>query len=335
MARRGLFIPIAVLLTLVAPACVPGDADPIASLNSRVRATVMPRPHGLPATPLIDQYGERFDLRAAGRGKVTFLFFGYTYCPDICPITLSTLARALTQLEPDERSDVLGVFISLDPARDTPERIGEWLAGLDPAFVGLTGSYEELDEAMGELGYVRPPLEIPAEGFYEVPHPAMLFMFTPDRLGRFGYSPDDVRPEVLVADIRQVLATEWKARAGVRVSEARVSDPLGQDRASVYARLENVGKLADTLLRIESQAAGSGSLHRMSMVESMMRMELVPTVVLPAGGTVELAPGSLHGMLEGLGTGFGAGDTLEVTFVFSAAGPVTVMLPVVAPADVR
>jgi len=295
----------------------------------------LPQPKRLPATQLLDQHGERFDMRAAGRGKITFLFFGYTFCPDICPIIVSTLARALDQVEPEVRSEVVAVFVSLDPPRDTPERIGEWLAGIDPTFVGLTGSYEELDAALDELGYVRPPTEIPEEGFYEVAHPGTLFMFTPDRLGRFGYQPDDVRADAIASDIAQVLATEWKARAQVRVSNGRVGDPLGQDRASVYATLENTSDTPDTLVGIGSARAEAGSLHQMSLVDGVMRMGGLDHVVIPPRSTVELSPGAYHGMLEELGEPFGTGDSISVTFTFTNAGPTTISAPVLNPADLR
>ena len=332
---RGVVGTSLLLLLLVLGACVPVESDPIDALSSRVSGISLPQPKGLPATELIDQNGARFDLRAAGRGKITFLFFGYTFCPDICPIVVSTLARALQQLEPDVRSEVLAVFVSLDPPRDTPERIGEWLAGIDPTIVGLTGTLDELDAALGELGYVRPPTEIPEEGFYEVAHPGTLFMFTPDRLARFGYQPDDVRADAIAADIGEVLATEWKARARVRVSNARIGDPLGQDRASVYATLENAGDAPDTLTGLGSAGAETGSLHLMTQVEGVMRMGPLEHLVIPPRSTVELAPGRLHGMLEGLGTSFEAGDSVRVTFTFTNAGATTLSVPVLAPADLR
>ena len=71
-------------------------------------------------------------------GKPMLMFFGYTYCPDVCPTELQVMAAALDQLG-DVAKDVQPVFISIDPERDTPEKLGEYLKSFDPRFVGLTG----------------------------------------------------------------------------------------------------------------------------------------------------------------------------------------------------
>jgi protein SCO1/2 len=81
------------------------------------------------------------------RGKIMLVFFGFTHCPDICPVTLSTLGNVLVQLG-DEAKQVIPVLITVDPARDTPRRLKEYLKDFNPQTVGLTGTKEELEKVL-------------------------------------------------------------------------------------------------------------------------------------------------------------------------------------------
>lgn len=106
-----------------------------------------PRPGlALPATD-----GALFDLGDRPAGEVTVLFFGYTHCPDLCPTTMADLARAREMLAPEVRDRVQVVFVTEDPARDTPQLLREWLDRFDPAFTGLIGGNEATAAALGEL----------------------------------------------------------------------------------------------------------------------------------------------------------------------------------------
>lgn len=190
--------------------CAPTEeGSRLAAVTENLSASPVMQPRDLPVVTLTDQNGEPFELRAEARGKVTLLYFGYTHCPDICPITMASTARALSRLEPEEREQVLPVFVTLDPARDSPERMEEWLAGMDSTFVGLTGTQEEVDDAVEQLGYVLPQQERPDSGWYEVAHPSMLFVFTPELLGRFGYHEGDATPDAIAADLRTLLDFDW------------------------------------------------------------------------------------------------------------------------------
>ena len=100
---------------------------------------VVKRPRALPELTLVDEHGAPF--RAADfAGRWSFLYFGYTYCPDVCPLTLVELAelkRRLLAGRPEERGEYY--FVSVDPQRDTPARVREYVAYFDPAFRGLSG----------------------------------------------------------------------------------------------------------------------------------------------------------------------------------------------------
>jgi len=90
--------------------------------------------------------GQSFDL-ADYRGQVVLLYFGYTYCPDVCPTSMALIRQVLRQLDAEQLKRVQGVFVSVDPARDTPEQLADYARFFHPSIVGLTGTDEELAEA--------------------------------------------------------------------------------------------------------------------------------------------------------------------------------------------
>ncbi len=123
--------------------------------------------------------GQRFSL-AEHRGQVVAVYFGYTSCPDVCPTTLAVLASAIRQLEPAEQQRVTGVLVSVDPQRDTPERLRAYTQSFHPGFVGVSGSEAELLAITRQYGaiYFRTPPD--ANGNYSVDHTASLFLVGPD-----------------------------------------------------------------------------------------------------------------------------------------------------------
>jgi protein SCO1/2 len=110
---------------------------------------------------LTDTTGARYDFGSRTQGRATLLYFGYTNCPDQCPTTLADIAAALRHLPADVRSKVLVVFVTTDPARDTPAVMGRYLAQFDPTFVGLTGTTAEVVRAQqaAQIPVSKPTVE--------------------------------------------------------------------------------------------------------------------------------------------------------------------------------
>lgn len=124
------------------------------------------------------------------RGQAVLIFFGYTNCPDACPLTVAKVTRAMTLLG-EQRQQVRFVFITTDPARDTPERLREWLDGFDPAFVGLRGSEVELAEVEKRYGVFHtrlPPSD--QDAGYQVNHTSRLFLIDQEGVVRYLFTPD-------------------------------------------------------------------------------------------------------------------------------------------------
>lgn len=115
-------------------------------------------------------------------GKHMLLFFGFTYCPDICPTALSDVATALDMIGEEKAEDVIPVFISVDPVRDTPEHLKEYVSFFHPNTVGLTGTEEQIRAAAREYrAYYRigePESDDPLD--YLVDHTAIIYVVGPD-----------------------------------------------------------------------------------------------------------------------------------------------------------
>lgn len=114
-------------------------------------------------------------------GKLKLMFFGYTHCPDVCPLTMANVKVALKQLTDAEREQVQTIFVSVDPERDTPEHLNEYVHFFDPSFVGLTGTQAEIDQVVRQYGaFYRLDRESEADQNYTVSHSARLYLIGKD-----------------------------------------------------------------------------------------------------------------------------------------------------------
>ncbi len=156
---------------------------------------------------LTDTDGKPYDFRKETEGKVALLFFGYTNCPDVCPVHLTNIAQALQKLSPEVNQAVQVVFVTTDPARDTPEVIRKWLDHFDTRFVGLTGDTATIVAAMGQAK-VGPILreEGNEPGKYGIGHSTLVLAFSRDNLAHVFY-PFGIRQSDWAKDL-QILAAQ-------------------------------------------------------------------------------------------------------------------------------
>jgi protein SCO1 len=117
------------------------------------------------------------------RGRYMLIFFGFTHCPDICPAELQVIAQALDQLG-DKAKNVVPVFITLDPERDTPKAMADYVKSFGPNFVGLTGSPEQIAAAAKAYRVAYSKIENKDQpGDYSVDHSALVYLMDPE--GRY------------------------------------------------------------------------------------------------------------------------------------------------------
>ncbi|MEU3461359.1 SCO family protein [Streptomyces sp. NPDC006733] len=159
-----------------------GDSkEPLAVVSGGASqpGTLLDAPFTKPALTLTDTHNKPYDLVKETAGRPVLLFFGYTHCPDVCPTTMSDIAIAKSRLPKADQQKLRVVFVSTDPARDTPQRLGEWLASQDKDFVGLTGDFATIQKAARSVGVGIDKPVTEKDGSVTVTHGAEVLAFWP------------------------------------------------------------------------------------------------------------------------------------------------------------
>ncbi|SNR72461.1 SCO family protein [Blastococcus mobilis] len=177
------------------PAAVEAPEDRYAGLD-------LAEPYRRPSFTLTDTTGAPFDFKAATAGRPTLLFFGYTNCPDVCPTTMADVAVALRGLDAAVVEDLQVVFVTTDPAFDTPEVLGEYLgrfaADLPVPFIGLTGDQESIDQAQLSTG-------VPLAEDHGRLHSSLLLLYGADDEAHVAFDSGNTSRDI-AADLRLVAA---------------------------------------------------------------------------------------------------------------------------------
>jgi len=188
----------AAAMVLVGAALASCDGGPKLHFNA---VDVTGSPIGGPLE-LADASGKPRKL-ADFRGKVVIVDFGYTQCPDVCPTTLADINSALKKLGPDA-SRVQVLFVTVDPKRDKPELLREYLAAFNPDFIGLWGDEAATRKAENDFKVYAQERPGRTPGTYTVDHSAQSFVF--DREGRIRLViGNGARPDAMAADLKQLL----------------------------------------------------------------------------------------------------------------------------------
>ena len=139
------------------------------------------------------------------KGKVRLLYFGYTYCPDVCPTSLARVGAAFKKLNPDELKQVQGMLISVDPDRDKVEKLADYTKFFHPQIVGVTGTKTQIDEIAERYDVKYRKAEGSTEAGYLVDHTAYIFVL--DKKGKIrDYLPHAVEVGRAVEVIRKLIA---------------------------------------------------------------------------------------------------------------------------------
>jgi protein SCO1/2 len=203
---------ILILLVLLLAACaVPGQPDD-AGESAAVAETDVEETAGTPIEPpqeltdftLPSSRGEPVSLSDL-QGKPTMLFFGYTFCPDVCPITLAEFKQVKANLG-DQADQVNFVFVSVDGRRDTPERLAQYIESFDPAFLGLQGDEATLRKIGSDYGlYYQAHSPEGTSAQYLVDHSSASYLIDAEGKLRMVYT-FDTPPEVISSDLQTMLS---------------------------------------------------------------------------------------------------------------------------------
>lgn len=166
------------------------------AVKPAVEGFLWPNPRIIQPFSVVDQHGNPFGLENL-TGQWSFMFFGFTYCPDICPITLSLLSQVQKKLAEQHTADkVQIIFVSVDPKRDTPEQVADYVSYFSKNLIGLTGTEEQIAGLARQIGVVYIENDETAPGDYSVDHSASVFLISPagQWLGLFSapHEVDDI-----------------------------------------------------------------------------------------------------------------------------------------------
>lgn len=180
------------LAALAAAAILLVTRPPVSVEAPEISGFVVSEPRALPSFSLLDGKGQAFRSEDFA-GAWSFVYFGYTYCPDVCPTSMVEMAGIARQLDTSGfDSEVNFYLVSVDPARDTPERVGEYAAYFNPRFRGLTGEKTEIDKLATAAGAIYEVPEAPEDDNYLVGHSSFITLLDPDgRVHAFFTMPLD------------------------------------------------------------------------------------------------------------------------------------------------
>ncbi|CAM3485798.1 SCO family protein [Halomonas lysinitropha] len=171
MKRRGIWLGLGAILVVMAV----GIGFYQHQLRDRANGEPQGGPIDLPSTE-----GE-FSLSQLDDDQLAVVFFGYTWCPDVCPMSLAVVRQVMGRLDPEQRRRVVPLMVSVDPERDTLARLEEYLGFFGEEFIGATGSQEALEEVTQRYGVVWRRVETPDSAMaYTIDHSASLFLVDPE-----------------------------------------------------------------------------------------------------------------------------------------------------------
>jgi protein SCO1/2 len=211
--RKKLFAASALLVaaTLTLSACGSGDdsgqsvADVSVEAGSDKAATILDQPFEKPDLVLTDTQGKPYDFRAQTKGRPTLVYFGYTNCPDVCPLTMSNIAVAKKQLSKADQDKLRIVFVTTDPKRDTPAALGKWLKGIDPQVVGLTGDFATIQAGARTLGISIEPTSKDKNGKTISMHGTQVIAFSPKTDGGYVLYGEDASVDDYIKDLPKII----------------------------------------------------------------------------------------------------------------------------------
>ncbi|UUZ58828.1 SCO family protein [Nocardioides sp. B-3] len=175
------------------------------SAGHEMTGTVLDPPFPVAADAPVDGDSSPYSPVEDTDKDLTLVFFGYTHCPDICGIVMSTMASAMTRLSADERDEVDVVFVTTDPKRDTPEVVGDYATNFDPGFIGVSGGIQTIIDVAKPLGIAVEQGDKLPTGGYDVTHGTQIVAIDADDEG-IAYWSEDVSSAQLAADLQHLLS---------------------------------------------------------------------------------------------------------------------------------
>ncbi|MFJ8617756.1 SCO family protein [Streptomyces clavifer] len=208
--KRVLAVAFAAAAALTLPACGSDTSTDTSVADVSVEteskpATVLDQPFTKPDLVLTDTNGKPYDFRERTKGKPTLIYFGYTNCPDVCPLTMSNIALAKRALPKADQDKLQVVFVTTDPERDTPASLGSWLKAQDPEFIGLTGDFPTIQAGARQIGIGIDAPKKEKDGTVVSMHGAQVIAFSPKTDKGYVLYSEDTTAEDYTKDLPKIL----------------------------------------------------------------------------------------------------------------------------------
>ncbi|MER6911409.1 SCO family protein [Streptomyces sp. NPDC000594] len=188
------------------------DDSAVAEVSATEKAdpgTVLDRPYTKPDLVLTDTRGKKFDLREETKGKPTLVFFGYTTCPDVCPMTMSNIAIAEKTLPQADQDKLQVVFVTTNPEVDTPKILGEWLPSAGhKSFIGLSGDFATIQAGARQMGIGIDPPKKEKGGTVVSMHGAQVIAFSPKTDEGYVLYGEGTTPDEFAQDLPKLVRGE-------------------------------------------------------------------------------------------------------------------------------
>jgi len=198
---------------LTLSACGSDDAagKPIADVSVPAKtkaATVLDQPFTKPDLVLTDTHGKKYDLREQTKGRPTLIYFGYTHCPDVCPLIMSNISLAKNALPKADQDKLRVIFVTTDPERDTPSSLGSWLKSQDSSFIGLTGDFPAIQAGARQIGIGIDAPTKEKDGTVVSMHGSQVMAFSPKTDKGYLVYSEDTSPDDYTKDLPKIIKGE-------------------------------------------------------------------------------------------------------------------------------
>lgn len=333
-----LFI-LAAIVAIGSGILVQNSKAPLAELPEFKKIILLPTKKALVDIDFTDHKGKQFGLEQF-QGKWSILFFGFTNCPDVCPTTMQTLKQVKSDLsDAGVWHNYQVIMVSVDPERDTTERLANYVPYFDPEFIGISGPVESTTSFARNLGILFFKGEENTSEVYDVDHGAAIILVNPEGLyagvitaphiqetisqdlislaSYAGVEPSEVKsitaslapettsiPSVVGAAQELLIENAW----------IRPAPPSVKSMAAYFDLLNNSDQ--DIVIVSSSSPAFSMTMIHSTVVEDgIASMNHLDQLRIPANGKVSLAPLATHMMLMGPKQVLGLGDSVEIELV--------------------
>ncbi len=306
------------------------------------KAILLPTPRALPEVKFTSHTGDSFTTKDFA-GKWQILFFGFTFCPDICPTTLYTLKQVKQRLvESKQWGNVAVKMITVDPQRDTAQRLAQYVPFFDAEFTGLTSDLASIEEFAKSVGVLFVAHEPDANGNYDVDHSASLILINP--AGQYAgviSTPHDV--EEMTQDIA-ILAQANKEDAVTNKAQSmaealvlkdpwlRPAPPMASAHAA-YLVAENNSTEKVNVVGASSPMFEEVLIHTTDISEAMASMDTVDKLVIAPGSSIAFEPLGTHLMLMEPINEIVEGDLVPIMLELSDGSVAQAIFPVQQPPE--